>query len=671
MKSSFIAILFLLVTPCLAQVSETDKKIHALEKEIKNSNGSHRLTLLDSLATYIYYHTSEENDSIFKVTIAYAKELDSINIVVKQATHLLELISYNSQNFDEGKSLIASTNTVLQQASNLDIVEEYYTYVANFYYQIGDFDQAIKIYNQALVSAQKYNSKRIGEIKFRKGVIYVDKGDFGKASLNLKEAITYFQRENDTLSWIDAKMSMSILYSKSGFYKESKKERKEQIDLARKLKSYNNLGLIYFNMAADDNKEGLQNERISNLKLALKSNEKSKYKDYFEPIFKATLTVAYAENDSLEKAANLLTALEKNREAFTNNYNDAFYLEAKKQVLFAQNKFPQAIHYGKQYLELKKQGKQYEEIQEAEKFLAKAYEKVGNDKEALLHYKNFTHIKDSIENIQKIRVLAYYQTLYETKKRDLTIENQKANIALLDSKNKIMQQWGLFGGLGLVSIFGFLYILRSRNFAKSEQKAQEKFTQDIIIAQEEERTRVALELHDSVGQQLMLLTRKSKNSNDPSMEVLAKDALQSIRSISQGLHPVVLERLGFTAGINDLIHTIDANTDLFFTVDIEPIDSFLDKDKSLHVYRIIQEVLTNIIKHAQATSVTIDIHKVKSSIKINIEDNGKGFDFEQQIKISKSLGMKSLIERSKIIIGKLNINSTLNEGTITQLTFPV
>ncbi len=240
---------------------------------------------------------------------------------------------------------------------------------------------------------------------------------------------------------------------------------------------------------------------------------------------------------------------------------------------------------------------------------------------------------------------------------------------LINIKNPFWRIWWFW----LLSIFslGLVVILYLNQKNKRALKRQAQITQDIINAQEEERTRVALELHDSVGQQLMLLTRKSKNSNDASMETLAKDTLQNVRTISQGLHPVVLERLGFTAGINDLINTIDANTELFFTVEIENIDDYLNNQKALHLYRIVQEVLHNIVKHAEATSVTIDIHKKKSTIEVVIEDNGKGFDYEHQMKVSKSLGMKSLLERSKIINAKLNINSISKVGTITQLTFPI
>ncbi|NHN24963.1 sensor histidine kinase [Flavobacterium jejuense] len=671
MKVKLLLPLLLVSISIFAQKENAEQKKKQLETAIQKAQGAKRLKLLDSLANYIYHDTNLECDSILRATMSYAIELDSADVATRQASNLIDYIAYTSRKFEEGKQIIATMSPLLEKVSAPNILDNYYTNVANMYYYAGDFDASINAYDKAASYATQYNSTTLGFIAFRKGIVYVDKGEFGKASLALTEAINSFQKEKDTLKWIDAKGSMSILYSKSGFYKESKKEREEQIELAKRYKPYSNIGVIYFNMAADYNKVGLQAERIANLKLALKNNETSQHKVYFEPIFRSALAVAYAENDSIALAEKIVKELEANPEQYTTHYNEAFYLEAKKSLLFSKKEYKQAIAYGDTYLKLKQKGKQFEEIQLAEKFLYDVYEQIGDKEKALYHFKNYTHIKDSIGSIQKTRVLAYYQTLYETEKRDLIIENQEANIALLDSKNKIMNQWLLFGGLSLLTLFGFLSIIRSRNFAKKKQKIQEKFTQDIINAQEEERTRVALELHDSVGQQLMLITRKSKNSNDTSIEALAKDTLQNVRTISQGLHPVVLERLGFTAGINDLITTIDTNTALFFTTEIENVDAYLNNKEALHLYRIQQEILNNIVKHAEATAVSIDIRKEKSTIEIIVEDNGKGFDYEKQMRFSKSLGMKSLLERSKILKANLTINSILKKGTITQVTFPI
>lgn len=219
-------------------------------------------------------------------------------------------------------------------------------------------------------------------------------------------------------------------------------------------------------------------------------------------------------------------------------------------------------------------------------------------------------------------------------------------------------------------ISAFLIVIGFYYKNKKDEKRRELFTQNLINAQEEERTRVARELHDSVGQKLMLLTKKTKNLGNLEMENLAGNTLEELRSISRGLHPATLERLGPSAAIKAMIDEVDGNTEIFFTHDIENIDALLSKEASLHLYRIIQEVLNNMVKHADAKAATVTIEKKKDSIEAIIEDNGKGFEYNEKLKSSSSLGMKTLMERAKILHSKIEIKSQINKGTTITLIIP-
>ncbi len=225
-----------------------------------------------------------------------------------------------------------------------------------------------------------------------------------------------------------------------------------------------------------------------------------------------------------------------------------------------------------------------------------------------------------------------------------------------------------FTTLSIITISVFLFYYYKN---KAEQKRNEAYTHNLIKAQEEERTRVARELHDSVGQKLMLLTKKTKTTGNTEMESLATNTLEELRAISRGLHPATLEKLGPTAAIRTLIDEVDANTNIFFTHEIEDIDTLLSKEASLHLYRIIQEVLNNMVKHAEAKVASITIEKRKNAIETIIMDNGKGFENSEKLKTSASLGMKTLIERAKILNSKIDIKSQINKGTTVTLTIPV
>lgn len=193
----------------------------------------------------------------------------------------------------------------------------------------------------------------------------------------------------------------------------------------------------------------------------------------------------------------------------------------------------------------------------------------------------------------------------------------------------------------------------------------------MIQAQEEERTRVARELHDSVGQKLMLLTKKTKSTGNTDMESLAETTLDELRSISRGLHPSTMEKLGVTAAITSLINEVDANTDIFFTNEIENIDNALTKEASLHLYRIIQEVLNNMVKHSEARAASVIIEKKANLIQAVIRDNGKGFVYSEKIGNVSTLGMKTLLERSKILGSEIKIESSPEKGTTIFLAIAI
>ena len=228
----------------------------------------------------------------------------------------------------------------------------------------------------------------------------------------------------------------------------------------------------------------------------------------------------------------------------------------------------------------------------------------------------------------------------------------------------------LFGGAVLLTLFFIVIVYKSRNSVKKEKKQQEQFSQDLIQYQEEERKRIARELHDSIGQQLTLMKRKSQNLGQEEITRMIDNALEEIRSISRNVYPTLLKELGLTESIAQLINEYDAQTDLFFSVDIDPIDACFTDQISLNFYRLIQECLTNIIKHAKAKAVTIHIKKQHTTIIALISDNGKGFNINDA-KNKNGLGLKTIFERIKIMNGKLSINTQLNTGTNFTFFIPV
>lgn len=666
-----IFLIFFCAISISTYAQESGKNISRFTKKINSSQGVEKLKWLDSLSTYIREKTNFQSDSIAKETFTYALRFDSIGIATKNMAYLIYFQNNIAGNLKEGNRLFLSFLEKAKKCGSHQILSKFYLEGADNYFYLEDQKNAIKFYNlsesQAILAK---DTLQIGLAKMYKGNALSFMGEFSEASKELQDAIRVFQKKNDTHYIISAKNLLSGLYSQNSFYEEAKKERDEAIVLAKKIGSYEHLGVFYYNAGLADQSQGNYRESIENLKKAISACRKTDNPRFYESTFLTGLVIAYCEADSIPQAEFYLKEFENIYENHLENVRE-LHLDALMHLTYAKKEYQLALNYGKEYLQLKSNGSNFQNIQYAELFMANVYEAMGNFNQAYKHFKKYAEIKDSIGQMKKIKALSYYQTLYETNKRDLKIKEQENNIAFLNAKNKRYNQLLIFGSIGLLIIFSFILLIRSRNAAKRRQKMQVAFSQDLINAQEKERIRIARELHDSVGQKIMLLTKKTKMYDNEDMQSLATNTLDELRSISRGLHPATLDKLGLTAAILTMINEVDAHTDLFFTNEIENIDKHLSKEASLHLYRILQELLNNMVKHANAKVASVNIEMRNDKIEVIVKDNGRGFEYADKLKSGTSLGMRTIRERAGILHASLEIKSKSDIGTTVTIIIPI
>ena len=224
----------------------------------------------------------------------------------------------------------------------------------------------------------------------------------------------------------------------------------------------------------------------------------------------------------------------------------------------------------------------------------------------------------------------------------------------------------------------FLYKLRV-NHLKLEKIRHEEFSKKLIESQEGERKRIAGELHDSLGQNLMIIYNEiqqffQKNKSVPKdLENLApdvKETIEEVREIARNLHPYQIDQLGLTKAVKSIIKKLSNSTKINFDSNIEFIDNLLPSEQWIHIYRIVQEALTNIIKHSGATEVIIELKKEGENIFMLIKDNGVGIKsiFE---KTKNGFGLENLKERARLLDAKLEISSSNLQGVKVEITIPV
>jgi signal transduction histidine kinase/ligand-binding sensor domain-containing protein len=246
----------------------------------------------------------------------------------------------------------------------------------------------------------------------------------------------------------------------------------------------------------------------------------------------------------------------------------------------------------------------------------------------------------------------------------------------------LWQTWWfrIMAGVGFVAVVILIFNSHVKKLKKQKQ-AQEKFSQRLIEIQEQERKRIASELHDSLGQNLLIISNgllqclnsfPGKGEAVEDLQRLSKitlNAINEVREISYNLHPHQLDRLGFKKAIESIINKFSQASSIKFVAQIDDIDGIFPKDMEINLFRIVQESLNNVVRHSEAGKTRINVKKGKKEVKMLIEDDGQGFD--AQAKTEKGFGLAGIAERVKILKGKFLVNSSPGKGTVLRIRIPI
>ncbi len=204
-------------------------------------------------------------------------------------------------------------------------------------------------------------------------------------------------------------------------------------------------------------------------------------------------------------------------------------------------------------------------------------------------------------------------------------------------------------------------------------EAKTLFTRQLIESQETERKRIAAELHDSLGQSLVIIKNRAmlglnKGTDQErvarelgSISESASQALDEVREITNNLRPQLLDRLGLTKAIQSMLKKFAGVIEVDGQID--PIDGLFSENDEISIYRIVQESVNNIIKHANASHASVEIKRSSKDVSIIIQDNGKGFDTTNVGATRGGLGLVGLKERTQLLKGEISIESKPGEGT--------
>ncbi len=359
--------------------------------------------------------------------------------------------------------------------------------------------------------------------------------------------------------------------------------------------------------------------------------------------------------------------------------NNQYYLIHINQNLghayLDQNRFKKAIEYLKKSESLAKRLKAKTIARQSNMLLSLTYESMKDHKNALKHLREYIKWKDSLFTESSKKELARFEAKYLAREKEQLIallnkDNKLKNAELNQKRLQNQNIWLLFGGT-IPSIMLIMFIWHC-NRRKTILTQQENLRfKSVIDAEQKERKRIAQDLHDSLGQAISLIKLRAsdiepKKHNQKDFDELLQimdDTYDELHDISHNIMPQLLINKGLVDAVKELIKSINSKNTLKIHFETAAnIKNHTDESQNIALYRIVQESLSNIIKHANATEVIIKLSEKKGILSLSIQDNGSGMDISK-VKHAPGMGWKNIYSRVAMMLGTINVTSSPDKGT--------
>ncbi len=336
----------------------------------------------------------------------------------------------------------------------------------------------------------------------------------------------------------------------------------------------------------------------------------------------------------------------------------------------------------------------------------------GNYKQALEYHQLYVSLKDSVLNEKNMKHINELTAQYEAGKREKQIElleKEKQLQANIVQREKLIRNVVIGGSILLLIVAVLVYRrIQDRRRAielraeaaeyqvhaaeaksralemeneRREKEAGKLFTRRLIESQEHERKRVAAELHDELGQDLLVIRNRLLLAMERDADAEMKQELDEIsdtvlstldevRQISRNLRPYKLERLGLSGTVRSMLKEVAATTRIDFEWEIGRVDGLFAKNDEINIYRIFQEGANNVLKHSEASRAVVNMEQHGSEVRIEIEDDGKGFSVSPTGAFS-GFGIQGMRERVEMLGGTMAIVSSPGTGTKISIVLPI
>ncbi|MBK9590153.1 MAG: sensor histidine kinase [Crocinitomicaceae bacterium] len=528
-------------------------------------------------------------------------------------------------------------------------------------------------------SRQTGDKKLIGRSHLSLGTTFYMRGDYPQCLENYQTALDIFEALNDKSLIGRTCNEFSVYWRKQKLFEKGLEYLDRSYQLCTECKdtgcvetSLNNRAVIYEMMGRYDDAIRYYKKAED---IAVASNNQTGLAYIYTDCAECYRLKGNSDSSMIQinRSIEIMSSLQNFQGLAMNLINKA--------ALFAEEKrYDEAIATYLECIELSEKLKYTDLQKNAHAQLGKAYAESGDFEKSFYHMDRSAFLHDSIMNVEKIRSLSEMEVKYETEKieNDLLAEKQVRTESELKLANRNKWLIGL-GGFFTASIFLVLFLYqRKSSRAKAEKDEaiiaeREKGIQAVFDATEEERQRIAKDLHDGIGQQMsglklawQNLTISSKNLSEEEKNKLHElskildSTAADVRDISHRMMPKVLEAFGLVPAIEEMLEKSFKLSEIKYEFEHYNFDQRLPKKTEIALFRICQELINNVIKHANANFVSIQLFKNQNQLILIVEDNGKGI---QQNEKQDGHGLLNIKSRLNTINGQVNYAASENAGT--------
>ncbi|MEZ5195437.1 MAG: tetratricopeptide repeat protein [Bacteroidales bacterium] len=541
-----------------------------------------------------------------------------------------------------------------RQTGNMKRVAVLYNSLGTYQLDMANYDSAMVLFLEAIKIYEEEN------IQYRKHIVFIN---LGKVYFNLKDyekAMQYFEQGLALSLEYNVLSSAALCYSSIGMVYQ-------RLEDYKKAREYYELSKGKYSSFGD--KTGFANA-ISNIATLL--DLEGSYLQAMEEFKKARAIFIDISDIGNEELALSNIALIHER---LGNYNLALNIyDTCLQINYRYNRRERILHtYNNIY---------------------KTHELAGNFEQAYYYSTRYISLKDSIFSLEKEELIGELELKYEKEKDQAHIlqlqnENLQKSIDLRTRTHQRNVFFILATAIIVIALIIFIFfksktrkdkIISEQKIAKLEQEKKLLAARALVEGQEVERRRIASDLHDGIGvllttvkMQFSNIREKSKENEEElkKAEDLLNQASGDVRKISHNMMPSILTKLGLEEALEDLFEKVNESKELAARISILNEDAAsLTENSEIMIYRIVQELVNNTIKHAEASIISLNVVFDKEKITLQYSDNGKGFDFKEKLE-SGTVGLSSLQTRVEFLGGELNFDTEPGKGYLCYIQIPL